>query len=97
MPTPYATGAAADKLQREAQILYALVRLESAVEEAEKSFANLVQRCETVQRASPPDGQSEGPKVAEALCPLAERIRKATERVYGLAGNITGLMSRIEL
>ena len=82
---------------RETQVPHALMRLESAIDDAEKSFSSLSQRCEPVQRSVPPSGTAEQAKIAEALCPLAERIRRATERVSGLSENITGLMSRIEL
>lgn len=93
MATPYATAADAKK---EAQVPHALNRLEAALEDAEKSLVSLVSRCGPIQRAVPPDGQSEG-KIAEALCPLAERIRNVTDRLNALSNNITGLMSRIEL
>lgn len=89
----------AGAVQREAQIPQALDVMEKAINEAEQAFASLVQRCESVQRAVPPTTQdiNAKPVAVESLCPLAERIRNGSERIFGLSYIMTGLMSRIEL
>ena len=94
MATPYPQ---AEQAQRESQVPHAMDILEKAINEAEQSFASLVQRCESVQRAQQPEGTDKSAKISEALCPLADRIRRCSDRIFNMSYNTTGLMSRIEL
>lgn len=96
MPNYHATETSVTRSP--AQIPTQLQCLEGAISDVEKCFAGLVQRTEWVQRNVPTATERQSkPQAVEVMCPVAEQIRKAVERLQGLAENMTGLMSRIEL
>ena len=82
---------------REGQVGQAMQRLQSALNDAEKSFAALVSRVSPILRAEPPSTEKDGPKPVESLVALADQVRAYTDRVHALSSFITNVSSRVEL
>lgn len=82
---------------RETQVQGQLARLEHALDDLDKSFSTLADRVQEITRTEPPSAEKDGPRPVETLVPLADRIRKAADRVVSMSAYVTNVVVRVEL
>lgn len=82
---------------KQSQILTGFNALEGTLEEAEKAVALLVEAVQPVSRNEPPRAEKDGPQAITSMCQVAERIRRATDRVQALVNAAHSARNRIEL
>lgn len=93
----YAAGQDIAGASRQSQMEEQFGRLESALVELEKDINMLLDRIQPISRGTPPTAGPEGNKVAEALVPMAERIRRYSEHARTLSLMVKSGTGRLEL
>lgn len=93
----YANQAGTVQPARETQTQVQLNRLEEVIDGLEKAFALTAERIKYATRTESDSPDKTNPQPCEVLVPLADRIRKAADRVVGLSTYIANVNTRIEL
>ena len=85
--------------KRQPQVDVQLQRLEMNVESAGKQIEELAQRLVPVSRGvspAPPTGKDK-PVAIEALCPMADALRRSNERLDELVSRVTEVRGLLEI
>lgn len=93
----YAVGQEASLARREPQTSRELGELERNIEITLKCVHDLVSRLDPISRASAPTNQAGKVREAEAIAPMAERMRKGSEALTHICYILTDAKERLEV